>query len=209
MRDYRAWHDDYERPGSPLHLRLLVVRDLIAAALDERPPGAIRVISMCAGQGRDLVTVGRQHRRGADLIGRLVEIDRGNVDAARAAISEAGIPALEVVEGDAGQSDAYMGASPADLVLACGIFGNVTDEDVKTTVEFMPALCAPGAWVIWTRGPRGDGILDRIQNWFSDVGFEPRALVVGEGDLFGVGAAQFQGHGREVHAGTRLFEFLR
>ena len=64
LRDYAAWHDEYDRAGSPLHLRLLVVQDLIAAALDELPPGPIRVISMCAGQGRDLIGVARRHRRG-------------------------------------------------------------------------------------------------------------------------------------------------
>ncbi len=74
MRDYLAWHDDYDRPGARLHLRLLVVQDLIAAALDERQPGAIRVISMCAGQGRDLLTVARRHRRGEDVVGRPVEM---------------------------------------------------------------------------------------------------------------------------------------
>lgn len=209
MRDYLAWHDDYDRPGSPLHLRLLVVQDLIATALDERPPGPIRVISMCAGQGRDLLTVARRHRRGDDLGGRLVENDRRNVDAARAEIADAGMTGLEVVEADAGRSDAYLGATPADLVLACGIFGNVTDDDVKTTVECMPALCAPDAWVIWTRAPRGDDILARIQDWFDDEGFAPRALVVCEGDLFGVGAAQFHGSGAEAEPGVRLFDFVR
>ena len=210
LRDYLAWHDDYDRPGSPLHLRLLVVQDLIAAALDECEPGPIQVISMCAGQGRDVLTVARRHRRGGDLTGRLVDIDQRNVDAARAAIAEAGLAALEVVEGDAGLSDSYLGATPADLVLACGIFGNVTDEDVKTTVEFMPALCAPGAWVIWTRAPREDDILVTIQNWFSAAGFEPRAFVVGEGNLFGVGAAQFRGRPTEAHSGVRLFgDFFR
>ena len=57
MRDYLAWHDDYERPGSALHLRLLVVQELIASALDESASGRIRVISMCARQGHDIVTV--------------------------------------------------------------------------------------------------------------------------------------------------------
>ena len=209
MRDYLAWHDDYDRPGSRLHLRLLVVQDLIAAALDEAGPGAIRVVSMCAGQGRDLITVARRHRRGDDLVGRLVELDRRNVAAARAAISDAGIGGLEVVEGDAGRSDSYIGATPADLVLACGIFGNVTDDDIKTTVEFMPALCAPGAWVIWTRGPRDDGMLESIQDWFTAARFQPRALVIGAGNLFGVGAAQFRGTPATAHPGVRLFDFFR
>jgi Putative methyltransferase len=209
MRDYLAWHDMYERLGSRLHLRLLMVQDLIATALDESPPGPVRVISMCAGQGQDVLTVTRRHRRGDDLVGRLVEIDRRNVEAARAAIADAGITTLEVVEGDAAWSEAYVGAAPADLVLACGIFGNITDEEVKATIEFLPALCAPGAFVIWTRVPRDDGILEQIQQWFRDAGFQPRVLVVGEGDLFGVGAARFHGEPQELRPGIRLFEFFR
>jgi len=210
MRDYLDWHDDYDRPGSPLHLRLLVVEDLIATALDEAPPGPVRVISMCAGQGRDLLTVVRRHRRGVDVAGRLVEIDRRNVERASAAIVDAGIQDLEVVQADAGRTDAYVGATPADLVLACGVFGNIPDEDVRATVGYMPALCAPGAWVIWTRGPRrADDILSTIQGWFTDAGFEPRALLVGEGNIFGVGAAQFRGSTMVARPGSRLFEFLR
>jgi len=208
-RDYLAWHDDYDRPGSRLHLRLLVVQDLLATALDELPPGPVRVISMCAGQGRDLVTVARRHRRGGDLVGRLVELDPRNVMAARAAIAEAGLTRLHVAEGDAGYSDAYVGATPADLVLACGIFGNISDDEIKTTVASMPALCARGAWVIWTRGPRPDGIVNRIEGWLNDVGFPPKALVVGEGDLFGVGAAQFHGRPADIQPGVRMFEFFR
>jgi hypothetical protein len=208
-RDYLEWHDDYDRPGSGLHLRLLAVQDLIAAALDECAPGPIRVLSMCGGEGRDLITVARRHRRGGDLVGRLVELDPRNVSAARRAISEAGILGLEVVEGDAGRSDAYVGATPADVVLACGIFGNVTDEDVKATVEFLPALCTPGGWVIWTRRPREDDIVHTIEDWFTGVGFEPRALIVAEGNMFGVGAAQYRGEPTEAHPGIKLFEFYR
>ena len=127
LRDYVAWHDEYDRAGSPLHLRLLVVQDLIAAALDELPPGRIRVISMCAGQGRDLIGVARRHRRGGDLTGLLVEADPHNVAAAKTAIAQAGLGGLSVEQGDAGWSAAYAGAVPADLVVVCGIFGNVTD----------------------------------------------------------------------------------
>src|SRR5579859_6535135 len=96
LRDYAAWHEHYDRPGSALHLRLLVVQDLIAAALDELPPGQVRVISMCAGQGRDLIGVARRHRRGRDLTGLLVEADARNAGVAAAAIEQAGLGGLTV-----------------------------------------------------------------------------------------------------------------
>jgi hypothetical protein len=190
LQDYAEWHEAYDRPGSGLYLRLLVVQDLIAAALDEAPPGPVRVISMCAGQGRDVIGVARRHRRGHDLTGLLVEADPRNVAAARDAIARADLTGLTVQPGDAGDTAVYQGAGPADLLLACGIFGNVTDEDVRGTVRYLPALCAPGARVLWTRAPRGDDILTTIQGWFDEAGFRPDALIVPKGDLFGVGAAR-------------------
>jgi hypothetical protein len=209
LPDYVAWHEAYDQPGSGLHLRLLVVRDLIAAALDEAPPGPVRVISMCAGQGRDVIGVASRHRRGRDLTGLLVEADPRNVATARAAIARAGLDGLSVEQGDAGHSAAYHRAIPADLLLACGIFGNVTDEDVRRTVGFLPALCAPGARVVWTRGPRGDGILATIQDWFTEAGFRPEALIVPEGDLFGVGAARLATPPPPYSPDRELFTFVQ
>jgi hypothetical protein len=59
-----------------------------------------------------------------------------------------------VGQGDAALTDAYEGAVVADLLLLCGVFGNVTDEDVETTASNASRLCAPGAVVIWTRHRR-------------------------------------------------------
>lgn len=210
LRDYRTWHDAYDRPGSPLHLRLLVVQDLIAEALDRLPPGPVRVISMCAGEGRDILTVARRHRRGPDLTGRLVELDPANAAAARAAAAAAGLAGIEVVEGDAGRTDAYPGAAPADLVLACGIFGNVSRADIERTVRFLPALCAAGARVIWTRHPRDQGLLDRVRGWFAEAGFADQVVVVPDGGLhFGVGACRFAGTPVPLPPGERIFTFQR
>jgi hypothetical protein len=45
---------------------------------------------------------------------------------------------------------------PADVLLLCGIFGNVSDGDIRRTVQAVPALCRAGATVIWAR-PRPCG----------------------------------------------------
>ena len=209
LRDYLAWHDAYDRPGSSLHLRLLMVQEFVAAAFDDAPPGPIRVVSLCAGQGRDVITVARRHRRGDDVVGRLVELDARNVEVARSLIAEAGLTGLEVREADAADSSAYVGATPADVVLACGIFGNITDDEVERTIRFLPSLCAPDAWVIWTRAPRGDDILDRIDGWFVGAGFESRGVVVGKGDLFGAGAAQYRGDPVPLDPALHLFDFFQ
>src|SRR5204862_3093205 len=82
-RDWVAWHEPYDQPGSSLARRLEVVQDRIAAALEQAPPGPIRVISMCAGQGRDLLGALADHARAIDVTARLVELDPRNVVVAR------------------------------------------------------------------------------------------------------------------------------
>lgn len=84
--------------------------------------------------------------------------------ASRARRAAQGVAArVEVRQGDAAQSDAYVGAVPADLVLLCGIFGNVSDADVRRTIEAAPQLCAPRAEVIWTRHRRDPDLTPSIR----------------------------------------------
>ncbi len=208
LRDYLDWHDDYERPGSPLHRRLQVVIGLVRQALDELPPGPVRLVSLCAGQGADVLGAADGHPRAGDLVGRLVELDPRNVAQARDRIAEAGLD-LEVVEGDAALSDHYDGAVPADVVLACGIFGNISDADIERTIRFLPSLCAPGAWVLWTRHPRDEDLFTRLQGWLVDAGFEPIELVVDDEQQWGVGAHRLAVEPPPFERGQHLFTFFR
>jgi hypothetical protein len=209
LRDYEAWHDAYDRPGSALHLRLLVVRDLVDQALDAAAPGPVRMVSMCAGQGHDILGAAARHRRGRDVTGRLVELLPANADAAHRRIAATGLHGIEVREADAGVSDAYAGAVPADLVLACGLFGNMVDADIEATIRFLPRLCARGAWVVWTRAPDTATILPRIDGWFRAAGFAPLPAVVPGDRSFGVGAARLVADPLPFEPGRRLFRFVR
>jgi hypothetical protein len=74
MSEWVAWHERYT-PGSPLARRLDIVQGLIRSALDASPPGPIHLISMCAGDGRDIFGVLPDHPRQADVHARLVELD--------------------------------------------------------------------------------------------------------------------------------------
>ena len=56
MTDWYAWHDHYDEPG--LARRLAAVQQRISVALDQARPGPLRAISVCAGQGRDLIGPG-------------------------------------------------------------------------------------------------------------------------------------------------------
>ena len=83
-RDWYAWHAAYDQPGSDLQQRLGVVQQQVAAALSRAPTGRIRVVSACAGQGRELLPVLGCHPRRPDVSARLIELDARNAAAARA-----------------------------------------------------------------------------------------------------------------------------
>ena len=157
--DWNRWHKDYDDPGSSLSRRLETVRTLIRGALDEAPAGELRAVSACAGQGRDLIPVLAGHSRGRDVRARLVELDPELADRARRDAAAAGLAGVDVVTGDAALTDQYLDLAPANLVLMCGVYGNITTEDIEATVAACAGLCARGGTVIWTRGrmkPPGD-----------------------------------------------------
>lgn len=202
--DWRKWHTEYDQPGSRLQRRLSVVQHCIRVALDAMPPGRIRVVSVCAGEGRDLIGVLRDHPRGPEVVARLVELDPQL--AARA--SAAAPPGVEVVCGDASNTSAYVGAVPANLVLVCGVFGNVTDTDVNRTVRAMPSLCAKGATVVWTRHRRAPDLTVEVRRWFAESGFEEVAFVGPDDLLFGVGMHRLVAEPAAHLPNQQLFTFV-
>jgi hypothetical protein len=82
QRDWHEWHAAYDNPESGLARRLSWVQDQIRAVLDAAPAGPLRAISLCAGQGRDLIGVLADHPRANDVSARLVELDPRNTEVA-------------------------------------------------------------------------------------------------------------------------------
>lgn len=205
--DWESWHDAYDDPDSWLARRLATVRLRIREALDVAPPGPLRVISLVAGQGRDVLDVLADHPRRDDVRARLVELDPRNTAAARATARAAGLDQVEVVTADASLTDGYRGMAPADLVLICGLFGNITDEDIERTVDACTQFCKPGGTVVWTRGREVPDRFPRICDWFESRAFE-RLWVSDPEAVFGVGVHRFHGVTRPLAEGTRLFTFI-
>jgi ubiquinone/menaquinone biosynthesis C-methylase UbiE len=210
QRDWVAWHGGYDEPGSSLSRRLEAVQKQIREALDRTAPGRVRALSLCAGQGRDLLGVLGEHPRRDEVTARLVELDPANVRIARERAAEFGLTGVEAVEADAALVDSYAGAAPADLVLACGVFGNITDEDVERTISMLPQLCAPGATVVWTRNRRPPDLTPDICRWFEKYGFEYLWASPPHHQGFGVGAHQYTGAPASVplQRGARMFTFV-
>jgi hypothetical protein len=205
--EWVEWHRGYEE-GRPLTQRLRVVQDRIREALDDHPSGPIRILSLCAGDGRDLIGVLEGHPRAGAVRGRLVEQTPELVDAGRERAARDGLTGLEFVQGDASTTDACNGAVPADIVLACGIFGNISDEDVRCTIDHLPELCAEAATVIWTRGRFAPDLTPTVRRWFAEAGFSERSFVAIPDSAMSVGSHRLAVPPRPVPPGTRLFTFL-
>lgn len=203
MTDWTRWHGPYEDPHSPLSQRLAAVQQQVRAGLDRAGSGPIRLLSLCAGEGRDILPVLATHRRGAEVTGRLVELDPGLCAVARSA-APAGV---EVVRADAGSTAACAGAAPADLLLLCGIFGNVSDGDVARTVAAVPSLLATGGTVVWTRSTRAPDLTPRLRSWFTDAGVAETAFVAAPVPGWAVGAGVLRAPSRPLPPDRRLFTF--
>jgi Putative methyltransferase len=207
QRDWAEWHREYDDPGSLLSRRLELVQGHLRAELDRAPAADIRLISLCAGQGRDVIGVLARHPRRHDVRARLVELDERNVAAARQAAKAAGLGGVEVVQADAGITDVCSGAVPAQIVVVCGVFGNIAVSDIQATVAGLPSLCAPGALVLWTRHRMPPDVTPAIRSWFGEAGFREEAFDTSHDGFMSVGAHRLTSKPAALVNGRRLFTF--
>ena len=167
------------------------------------------MVSLCAGRGLDLLGVLSSHPARRLVSGRLVELDPDLAAAARDAVESAELENIDVVVADAGSTDSYVGAAPADLVIACGVLGHISDRDVEVTVRAMPSLCAQGGTVLWTRHRHPPDLTPAIRWWFSESGFTEQAFTSPGADSFSVGVHRLESPGEPLLLGQRLFTFTR
>lgn len=139
----------------------------------------------------------------------LVEIDEGLAGAARDRADRLTGGRLEVRCADAACSRVYADAAPAHLVLMCGIFGNIRDDDVHGMVGVAPQLCAPGAEVIWTRHHKEPDLTPAIRRWFSGTGFEEVAFDAPADSHWSVGVHRLTSDPAPLDIEQHWFTFFR
>jgi hypothetical protein len=209
MTDWTAWHRQYDDPDSGLSRRLRAVQAEIGAWLDETAPARVTVVSACAGDGRDLLQVLAERDDSHRVRATLLEYDRRNVERATRSAAAAGLNGIEVRRADAGLADSYSGAVPADLVMMCGVFGNVDDDAVQRLIRMLPQLCRPGATVLWTRHRRPPDLTSQVRRWFKGAGFEEVSYVAPADHVYSVGRHRLVGEPHELTGSARWFEFNR
>jgi ubiquinone/menaquinone biosynthesis C-methylase UbiE len=214
------WHAPYEDPASNLSRRLSSVQSMVRAALDELParvpaagptisPEPIRVVSLCAGQGRDVIDVVATHPRGPEVSALLVELHPDLVAFARDRAAAAGVSGrIRVVEGDASQSRWYAGYVPADIVLVCGVFGNISARDITCTIQSMRGFCAPGGHVVWTRHRRPPDLTVAVRADFATAGFTELAFDAPQDTVMAVGHHRLDGPPAPFDPDQVLFDFV-
>lgn len=208
-KDWFAWHDNY-RTRPRMRQRLQIVREYISTYLNQSPPGKIRVISVCAGDSRDLIGTLFDHPRASDVSGRLIEIDSRLVEAGRSAAESAGLlNQLEFVCGDATLASVYQGVVPADLVLLCGVFGNVPETEVPRLSGSLSYLCKTNGLVIWTRDLAQDGErrLAMIRECLQESALEEVSFRMTPTGNMGVGRHRYLGETLPLPENQELFIF--
>jgi hypothetical protein len=205
--DWSTWHAGYRDPDSILGQRLRIVKAFIAEFLKSRD-GALRTVSLCAGQGLDLLDVLADDPRPERVNARLIELDPRLAASAKRRASEAELGGVEVLIADASCTDNLVGAVPADLVLACGVFGNISDDDVERTVRALPELCVEHGTVIWTRHTWPPDLTPQIRRWFGEAGFKELRFSSPGPESYSVGMNELVASPRPLQTGQRLFTFV-
>ena len=135
-----------------------------------------------------------------------MELDPRNAAVARRLAAEAGLDRLEVVLGDAALTSQYADLVPADLVLVCGVFGNMTNADVRAGDRLLHAAVRRGGTVIWTRGRWEPDLVPQVCAWFEERGFE-RVWLSGPGYGQCCGAHRFTASPAPLERNAVMFRF--
>jgi hypothetical protein len=205
--DWYAWHRLYDRPNSKRAARLSQMQDLILRALDEQQGARVNVLSVCAGQARELLGAVERFTRPGDVHAHLIELDPRNVEYAERALREEGVGGVRTTVGDAGLRSHYEGIAPPDILLLCGVFGNLTQPDIERTIGLAQAIVRPGGIVVWTRHRNEPDCVPQIESWFASHGFT-EIHSSDPGDPVAITAHRLTGEGAPLPAENRVFTFI-
>ena len=214
--DWLQWHHHYDVPDSPLANRLAVVRDQLRRALIDAPgdaDGVLRLISVCAGEGRDLLPTLAEQDGSRRVNALLVELDQALAQRARATAAELGLSGVEVRKADAGLVDTYLGLPPAHVMMVCGVFGHTSFGDARRIIATLPAMLSLGGVVIWTRSRRDSGYDQSLglRDSFLDHGFTELSFTSTADGVFRIGMHQLATRSEGTRLPlprTRIFTFV-
>jgi Putative methyltransferase len=192
--------------------RLAAVQSHLAGCLDVAAArGSVKLLSMCAGDGRDVIGVLRSHELRQNVSACLVELNGKSVALGIGRAREAGLEkSVSFVHGDATTFATYQHIAPADIVLVCGVWGHVRAGDRGQLVSSLASLCRAGGAVVWSRGvSQGMRRLHAIQSLFAESLWETERLSVTSDKRWAVVTARFLGPPSSLPVNGQVFRFRR
>jgi hypothetical protein len=197
-------HDTYQR-------RLAAVQDHLAQALDRAPVGPVRIVSVCAGDGRDVIEVLQSHPRRKDVCASLVEVNRKSVASGVRHADSAGLQnTVNFLNEDATLFATYRHIAPADIVLVCGVWGHVPAHQRLSMARGLACLCKPGGSIIWTRGvSQGHDRLREIQLAFGDPPWQQVRIDITSDRAWAVATYRYLGAPTDLPSSGQMFHFER
>jgi hypothetical protein len=209
-KNWIRFHDLYDT-WSPLQSRLRIVREHVASAITAAPAGPVRILSLCAGDGRDLLGVLIDHPRCAKVHACLVENSAELVARGDAMLRQLDLPAtVRFLHADATRADTYLAIAPADIVIAAGVFGNLSHESARRLVRSLRSLCNTEGTVIWTHKTRDradEYTVALLLQFFRDNGFRQQTLANTDPPGFLVAAHVYLEQQALLVPGIDLFDF--
>jgi amino acid adenylation domain-containing protein len=211
IADWNEWHKHYDSQPN-LQERLRNVRRQIIAALDECPPGPIQIISVCAGDGRDLLGALENHPRRNDVTALLLDNNAQSVERGKSAAQKIGLGRqLQFVEADATLAKNYASHVPADLILLSGFLGHLRHKEVPGLIESLPMFCKTGGQAIWSRRNilhDGREQIPLIGKFFRKANFVEIHFEAASANGFAVARARFAGQPKPLDSSRVLFSGL-
>ena len=189
--------------------RLAAVARHLSESLDLTPAGPVRIASICAGDGRDVVGVVKSHPRRNDVRAWLVELDGNSVATGVAHVRRAGLEhTVNFLHADATSFVTYRNIAPADVLLVCGVWGHVPPEERTSLVHACGVLSKPGGVVIWTRGVRhGTARLEAIRERFAGPAWEEVRVTITPDAKWAVATYRNVGPASAMPTSGQIFHF--
>jgi putative methyltransferase len=191
--------------------RLEAVQEHLRKNLNEAPAGPLRLISICAGDGRDVIGVLQTHKRRTDVSAWLVELDRESVAAGVRETSIVGLDDIvRFINGDATDYTTYEGIAPANVVLACGVWGHVPAHERASLAGAIAELCKLRGTITWTRGVSAGMVrLNEIERLFVRPRWENVRTTITADKRWAVATYRNFGPPVALPVAGRIFNFQR
>jgi hypothetical protein len=208
-KDWKKWHTLYNDSNSGLAKRLRKVQDSISDSLPDKIEDMFQITDICSGDGRDLLDVLAHYPAKDKVYSYLVELDVRLAEESRHTANENGLRNVTVINADASLLSTYASVSRADLILLCGVFGNISNDDIRNTIEALPQLAKQGTKVIWTRHLRQPEAVPVIQNLFITNGFSEVGFRTTDDQSYAIATYEFHGSPEPLENNAKLFTFIK